>query len=94
MATKKTPPGKRKKRKRKIRLSLKSSKMKKTDSYTDQVGWSTQVGRTLEEAPKSKEPETIRHQCTLCGAIMKVPKPKKPRYTITCPTCDHQDSFE
>ena len=61
MATKKTPPGKRKKRKRKIRLSLKSSKMKKTDSYTDQVGWSTQVGRTLEEAPKSKEPETIRH---------------------------------
>jgi len=68
--------------------------MKKTDSYTDQVGWSTQVGRTLEEAPKSKEPETIRHQCTLCGAIMKVPKPKKARYTITCPTCDHQDSFE
>ena len=94
MATKKTPPGKRKKRKRKIRLSLKSSKMKKTDSYTDQVGWSTQVGRPLEEAPKSKEPETIRHQCTLCGAIMKVPKPKKARYTITCPTCDHQDSFE
>ena len=94
MATKKTPPGKRKKRKRKIRLSLKSSKMKKTDSYTDQVGWSTQVGRTLEEAPKSKEPETIRHQCTLCGALMKVPKPKKSRYTITCPTCDHQDSFE
>ena len=94
MATKKTPPGKRKKRKRKIRLSLKSSKMKKTDSYTDQVGRSTQVGRTLEEAPKSKEPETIRHQCTLCGAIMKVPKPRKARYTITCPTCDHQDSFE
>ena len=47
MATKKAPPGKRKKKKRKIRLSLKSSKMKKTDSYTDQVGWSTDVGRTL-----------------------------------------------
>ena len=51
--------------------------MKKTDSYTDQVGWSTDVGRTLGEKPKPKEPETIRHQCTLCGAIMKVPKPKK-----------------
>ncbi len=94
MATKKAPSGKRKKKKRKLRLSLKSSKMKKTDTYSDQVGWSTQVGRTLEEAPKSKEPETIRHQCSLCGAIMKVPKPKKARYTITCPTCDHQDSFE
>jgi len=95
MATKKTPPGKRKKKKkRKLRLSLKSSKMKKTDTYSDQLGWSTQVGRTLEEAPKSNEPETIRHQCSLCGAIMKVPKPKKERYTITCPTCDHQDSFE
>ena len=93
MATKKTPPGKRRKKKRKIRLSLKSSKMKKTDSYTDQVGWSTDVGRTLSEKPKPKEPETIRHQCTLCGAIMKVPKPKKARYTISCPHCGHEDSF-
>ena len=67
MATKKTPPpGKRRKKKRKIRLSLKSSKMKKTDSYSDQVGWSTDVGRTLGEAPKSKEPDTIKHQCSLC----------------------------
>ena len=94
MATKKTPPpGKRRKKKRKIRLSLKSSKMKKTDSYSDQVGWSTDVGRTLGEAPKSKEPDTIKHQCSLCGAIMKVPKPKKARYTILCPHCDHEDSF-
>ena len=29
--------------------------MKKTDAYTDQVGWSTQVGTTLGEAPKKKE---------------------------------------
>ena len=80
MATKKTPPpGKRRKKKRKIRLSLKSSKMKKTDSYSDQVGWSTDVGRTLGEAPKSKEPDTIKHQCSLCGAIMNVPKPIKAR---------------
>ena len=87
MATKKPPPGKRRKKKRKIRLSLKSSKMKKTDSYT------TDVGRTLGEKPQPKEPETIRHQCTLCGAIMKVPKPKKARYTISCPHCGHEDSF-
>ena len=93
MATKKTPPGKRRKKKRKFRLSLKSSKMKKTDSYTDQVGWSTDVGRTLGEKPKPKEPETIKHQCTLCGVIMKVPKPKKARYTISCPHCGHEDSF-
>ena len=92
MATKKAPPGKRRK-KIKIRLSLKSSKMKKTDAYTDQVGWSTQVGTTLGEAPKKKEPDTIRHQCSLCGAIMKVPKPKKARYTISCPHCGHEDKF-
>ena len=77
MATKKAPPGKRKKKKRKLRLSLKSSKMKKTDSYTDQLGWSTDVGRTLEEKAKPKGPDTIKHQCQMCGTIMKVPKPKK-----------------
>ena len=47
--------------------------MKKTDAYTDQVGWSTQVGTTLGEAPKKKEPDTIRHQCSIFGSIMKVP---------------------
>ena len=93
MATKKTPPGKRRK-KRKIRHSLKSSKMKKTDSYTDQVGWSTDVGTTLNEPVKPKGPDTIKHQCEMCGTIMKVPKPKKARYTITCPHCEHQESFE
>ena len=92
MATK-APPGKRRKKKRRIRLSLKSSKMKKSDSYTDQVGWSTDVGRTLEETAKPKAPDTIRHQCAMCGAIMKVPKPKKARYTITCPNCDHEEQF-
>ncbi len=94
MATKKRPPGKRKKKKRKIRLSLKSSRMKKTDTYTDQLGWSTDVGRTLEEKPKPKGPDTIKHQCKMCGAIMKVPKPKKARYTITCPHFEHQALFE
>ena len=67
MASKKAPPGKRRK-KRKIRLSLKSSKMKKTDAYTDQVGWSTQVGTTLGEAPKRrslKQYDTSVHSVAL-----------------------------
>ena len=97
MAAKAPPPGKRKKRKRKLRLKLKSSKISKNDSYSESRGWSTDVGRTLgegaENKPKANVPETIKHQCTLCGAIMKVPKPKKARYTITCPHCQHEDSF-
>lgn len=93
MATK-APPGKRRKKKRKLRLSLKSSKLTKTDSYSDQVGWSTDVGRTLNEAVKPKGPDNIKHQCEMCGTIMKVAKPKKARYTITCPHCEHQQSFQ
>ena len=98
MARKAPKGSKPKKRKRKMRLSLKQKKMNtKSDSYTDNIGWSTDVGRTLgegaENKPKANVPETIKHQCTLCGAIMKVPKPKKARYTITCPHCQHEDSF-
>ena len=92
MAAKKPSPGKRRKRK-KFKLSLKSSKLKKTDSYSDSVGWSQDVGRTVEAAPVPKGPEIIKHQCSLRGAIMKVPKPKKARYTILCPHCNHEDSF-
>jgi len=88
------PPGKKKRRRKKLRLSLKSSKLKKTDSYTDNLGWSTDVGRTLtDETPEKKEPETIKHQCESCGTIMKVPKPKKAKYTIQCPNCNHVESF-
>jgi len=65
MATK-APPGKRRKKKKKIRLSLKSSKIKKTDSYSDSLGWSTDVGRTLNDPEKPKEPDTIKHQCQMC----------------------------
>ena len=72
----KTPPGKRRKKKRKIRLSLRSSKIKKKDSYSDSLGWSTDVGRTLTDPEKPKQPDTIKHQCKMCGSIMKVPKPK------------------
>ena len=88
MAKKAPTPGKRR-RKKKFRLSLKSSKLKKTDTYTDSVGWSTNVGRTVDAPEVKKGPEIIKHQCELCGSIMKVPKPRKERYTITCPHCEH-----
>ena len=93
MAAKAPAPGKRR-RKKKFRLSLKSSKLKKTDAYSDARGWSTDVGRTVGEPEAPKGPETIRHQCEMCGSIMKVPKPRKARYTITCPHCEHAKSFE
>ncbi len=93
MAAKAPAPGKRRRRK-KIRLSLKSSKLKKTDAYSDTRGWSTDVGRTVDAPEAPKAPETIRHQCEMCGSIMKVPKPRKARYTITCPHCEHAKSFE
>ena len=47
------------KKKRKMRLSLKQNKMKKVDTYTDSLGWSTDVGRTLTDAPESKAPDTL-----------------------------------
>jgi hypothetical protein len=93
MAAKAPAPGKRR-RKKKIRLSLKSSKLKKMDAYSDTRGWSTNVGRTVDEPEKPKGPETIRHQCEMCGSVMKVPKPRKSRYTITCPHCEHEKSFD
>ena len=65
-----------KKKRRKMRLSLRQSKIKKTDSYTDSIGWS-QTGRVLEDAPKAKEPETLTIQCDQCGSRLKIPKPKK-----------------
>ena len=53
----KAPGGKKRpRRKRKLRLTLRQNKIKKADTYTDALGWSTDVGRTLEDAPKAKEP--------------------------------------
>ncbi len=85
--------GPKKKRRKKMRLTLKSKSLKKkTDIYTDTVGWSTS-GRVLEDAPTIEEPTKIKHQCSLCGSIMMVDKPKRAKYTITCPNCEHVDDF-
>ena len=74
------PPAKKKgRRRRKMRLTLKQKKMDATaDSYTDSLGWSTDVGRTLADAPKEAEPEFINVQCEMCGSMMKARKPRKP----------------
>ena len=92
----KTPGKKKGKRKRKMRLSLRQSKMSSTqDKYSDSLGWSTDVGRTLTDAPKPTGPETIKVQCEMCGSMMKARKPRKTRYTITCDyeACGHTMDF-
>ena len=74
-----------KKRKRKMRLSLKQKKLSvKADKYTDSLGWSQDVGRTLGDAPTAAAAETLKVQCDQCGSMLKIPKPKKARYTVTC----------
>ena len=88
--------GGKKRRRKKLRLTLKSRKIKDADTYTDQLGWET-TSRTLDDPNAHKainEPQFIKHQCSLCGSIMQVPKPKRSRYQITCPNCEHEDTFE
>ena len=65
------------------------------DNYTDAVGWNTTMGTVLEEETEvAEEPKTITHQCSMCGAMMTIPKPKRERYRIVCsyPMCGHADS--
>ena len=98
MAAKAPAGGKKpKKRKRKMRLSLKQKKMNTTgDSYKDNLGWSTDVGRKLDDNPTPQAPETLRVQCDSCGSMLKIPKPKKARYTVTCsyPGCGNEMKFD
>ncbi len=93
----KAPGGKKRpRRKRKSRLSLRQSKIKKEDTYTDSLGWSTDVGRTLEDTPKKAEPETLTIQCDMCGSRLKIRKPTRARYSVTCsyPECGNVMSFD
>jgi hypothetical protein len=85
------------KKKRKMRLSLRQNKITKSDNYTDSVGWSqNNAGRVLEDAPKPTGPEIIIVQCEMCGSRLKIPKPKKHRYTVTCSysECGHIMNFD
>ena len=66
------------------------------DSYTDQVGWTVSHDDYEEpEEPINKEPEVITHQCSFCGAMMRIPKPTRDRYTVICPhpECGHEDKI-
>ena len=57
------------KRRRKIKLSLRSRSLKKEQSHMDSIGWSKiQEDRTQDTGPI--EPAVIQHQCTYCGAMM------------------------
>ncbi len=91
-------PGKKKKRKgRKINIKLGLRQKKITDeedTYSDQIGW-TSLEENFEdyEDPTPKEPEIITHQCTMCGVMMRIPRPKRERYKVICahPECGHAD---
>ncbi len=84
-----------KKKRRKMRLSLRQNKIKKTDDYKDSLGWTQNAGRVLSDAPKVVEPEIIIVQCEMCGSRLKIPKPKKHRYTVSCSysECNHVMQF-
>jgi len=98
MAAKKPVKGGQKKKKRRMKLTLKQSKLKAgSDTYTDSVGWSQDVGRTLDDQPTGPaEPETLRVQCEMCGSMMKIPKPKRSKYTVACAyaECGHVMKFD
>ncbi len=84
----------------KIKLGLRAKKLAEdTDTYTDQIGWTTSASETVlsdlkdaEELVK-KEPETLTHHCTMCGSRMEIPRPKRDRYKVICahPECGHED---
>jgi len=94
----KTPPRKKKgKRKRKMRLSLKQKKLNPTkNQYSDSLGWSQDVGRTLNEPTAPKALETLKIQCESCGSMLKIPKPKRSKYSVTCsyPECGNVMKFD
>ena len=96
MARKAAHPGggKKKRRRRKMRLTLKSRGLKKDPGYTDKVGWSTAKQDTPQDTGPV-EPQVIRHQCTMCGAMNQIPKPKRARYKVECsnPHCAHVDEL-
>lgn len=92
------PSGKKKKRRLRIgrkKLGLKESELSsEEEQYTDQVGWT--VGEmVLEEFEdeKDKGPDILNHQCSMCGSMLQIPKPKRERYKVVCAysECGHAD---
>ena len=83
---------KKKKRRRKMKLSLRSRTVK-GDEYENSVGWS-QIKEETVDAGTAK-PEAIEHQCTMCGSMNRIPKPKRDKYTVKCAysECGHEDEM-
>lgn len=86
--------GKPKRRRRKLKLTLRSKKMKGDGSYAEKIGWSTQnTGRVLDGGVKEEEVIEVEHQCSLCGSMNRIPRPKTDKYKVLCahPECGHED---
>jgi len=99
--TKKKKPIKKKKKKfklkKKIKLSLKSKSISNSlVGYDESAGWTSGSNTTIqntEEVKSIEEPQFTKHQCSLCGTVMQVPKAKRATYTIICPHCEHEEKF-
>ena len=92
----KSAPAKKKKRRRlRIKLGLRESELSdESDRYKDEVGW-TSAGTILDDFEDTgpAEPQIITHQCSMCGSVLQIPKPKRDRYKVQCtyPECGHAD---
>ena len=88
-------PAKKKKRRLRIKLGLKQSEISsEEEAYTDQIGWTVDHTTLQElESEQDKGPEIVTHQCSMCGSMMQIPKPKRERYKVVCayPECGHAD---
>ena len=87
--------GKRKRRKRKMKLTLRSRGIKKKDEYRDSLGWTTTgTSQAAAEAEVDDLPEVVTHQCSMCGAMNKIPRPKRDRYKVICAQeeCGNEDN--
>lgn len=93
-AKKKRPPAKKGggKKRKKMRLTLKSRAIKSSgDNYTDGVGWTTSSASEIEESTGPAQPKELKHQCSGCGSILTIPKPKSDKYKVICPHCETVD---
>ncbi len=86
--------GRKRRRKKKMKLTLRSKKMKGEQTYFDKIGWSTtESGNILSASEEQTQPEEIEHQCSMCGSMNRIPRPKRDRYKVRCayPECGHED---
>ena len=78
-----------------MKLTLRSRGIKqKKDEYRDALGWTTtDTSQAALDARSDDLPEIVMHQCSLCGAMNKIPRPKRDRYKVICAQeeCGHED---